>query len=141
MKKIALACLISLLGGCATISGSAGVNWANQNPGQLPDYENSRQQAEVAIKDLLKDPDSAQFRNWTPFFKTLYNYGLSAAGNYEPLWTICVEVNAKNSYGGYAGHSWYYVKFRNGKPVNDSLGIGEGEYDCTHGPQDPNRKI
>jgi hypothetical protein len=139
MKKIVFAILILVLNGCATLAGSAGVNWRNQNPGKLPDYSNAKALAELAIKELLKDPDSALFKNWTPFFKTLYNYGLGAAGNYEPLWAICVQVNAKNSFGGYNGYTWYYVKFRNGVAVNDSLGIGEGEYDCTHGPVDPAR--
>lgn len=132
--------LLLALSGCASMLGSAGVNWKQQHPMNLPDYEQAKQDAISSIQYTLKDPDSAKFRNWTPFFKTLYNYGVSSVGNYEPLWTICVEVNAKNSYGGYSGYSWFYVKFRDGKPVQDSLGVGEGEYDCTHGPQDPNRR-
>lgn len=131
---------VAIISGCATLVGSAGVNWSEQHPGKIPDYENAKIQAEEAIKNVLKDPNSAQFRNWTPFFKTLYNFGLGAAGKYEPLWAICVQVNAKNSYGGYAGDHWYYVKFRDGLAVRDSLGVGQGEYDCTHAPKDPSRQ-
>lgn len=137
-RTVVLVAAYILLSGCATLMGSAGVNWSAKNPGALPDYETAKVEAEKAIRDTLKDPDSAQFRNWTPFFKTLYNYGL--AGNAEALWAICAQVNAKNSYGGYAGHRWMYVKFRNGTAVRDSLGIGESEYDCTHGPADRTRK-
>jgi hypothetical protein len=119
--------------------GSAGVNWAAQDPGPVPELEDAKLQAMDAIRGSLKDPDSAQFRDWTPFFKNLYNYGFAGAGHYEPLWQLCVEVNAKNSFGGYTGYTWMYVKFRDGKAVRDSLGVGEGLYDCTHGPKDPAR--
>jgi hypothetical protein len=127
------------LSGCASMAGSAGVNWSAMNPGPTPNYENAKSQAMSAIRRMLKDPDSAQFRDSTPFFKTLYNYGLGAAGSYEPLWAICIEVNAKNSYGGYNGFKYWYVKFRNGEAVRDSLGVGEGEYDCRNGPSDGTR--
>ena len=127
------------LSGCATMAGSAGVNWGSQNPGPIPDYDDAKTQAMGAIKLSLKDHDSAQFKDWTPFFKTLYNFGLAAAGNYEPLWAICVKVNAKNSYGGYSGFTYWFVKFRSGKAIQESLGVSEGQYDCTHGPSDPKR--
>lgn len=146
MKKLSIArnsviiATLVWLSGCAVMMGSAGVNWSAQNPGLVPNYEAAKADAEAAIRDTLKDPDSAQFRNWTPFFKTLYNYGLAGAGNAEPLWAICAEVNAKNSYGGYAGHRWMYVKFRNGVAVRDSLGVGESEYDCTRGLANKTRK-
>lgn len=44
-----------------------------------------------SIKNRLKDPDSAQFRN------TFFHYGSSLV----PV--TCGEVNSKNSFGGYAG--------------------------------------
>jgi hypothetical protein len=125
--------------GCASMAGSAGVNWSAMNPGPTPNYEDVKNQAMKAIKRSLKDPNSAQFRDTTPIFKTLYNYGFGAAGSYEPLWTICVEVNAKNSFGGYNGFKYWFVKFRNGQAVQDSLGVSEGEYDCRNGPVDPDR--
>lgn len=43
-----------------------------------------------ALKEILKDPESAQFRN-----VQLKSYAGGAV--------ICGEVNAKNSYGGYIG--------------------------------------
>jgi hypothetical protein len=44
-----------------------------------------------ALKEKLKDPDSAQFRNL--WFGSDKQYGNS----------LCGEMNAKNSYGGYTG--------------------------------------
>ena len=131
---------LASISGCASVAGSAGVNWAAQNPGPTPDFENAKTQAMEEIRRQLKDPDSAQFRTWTPFFKMLYNYGFGAVGQYEPLWALCAEVNAKNSYGGYAGFTWWYVKFRDGRTVRDSIGVGPGEYECRNGPADPSRR-
>jgi hypothetical protein len=120
--------------GCASMGGSAGVDWAAMNPGAVPDYNEANSQAKDAIRHFLKDPDSAQFRSTTPFFKTLYNFGFGAAGSYEPLWAMCIEVNAKNSYGGYTGYQNWLVKFRNGQAVRDELGVMRADYDCQNGP-------
>lgn len=130
-----------LLSGCATVAGSAGVNWAAMNPGKAPEYENAKSQAKDAIQRFLKDPGSAQFRDSTPFFKTLYNFGLASAGNPEPLWAMCIEVNAKNSYGGYTGYQNWLVKFRNGTAVRNELGVMHAEYDCKTGPNQANRLV
>jgi hypothetical protein len=131
---------VGALPGCASVAGSAGVNWASAQPGAIPNYEDSKTQAMEAIRLRLKDPDSAQFRNWGPFFKTLYNYGFGAVGRFDPLWAICAEVNAKNSYGGYSGFSYWFVKFRNGRAITDELGVNKGDYDCINGPSDPARR-
>lgn len=48
-----------------------------------------RGQAEA--KALLKDPDSAQFRN--------VHIGIDILGNKK----VCGEINAKNAFGGYTG--------------------------------------
>lgn len=129
----------SVLTGCAAMMGSAGVNWRAMNPGPVPDAQLAQDQAKQAILLALKDPDSAQFRSPTPFFKTLYNFGMASVGNNEPLWAMCIEVNAKNSYGGYNGYHGWIVKFRNGKPVQSDLGVTQADYDCKNGPMDSAR--
>ena len=48
---------------------------ASIDAGPKPDYETSKAQAEEVLKDVMFYPDSAKFRNWTPLFKTFYNYG------------------------------------------------------------------
>jgi hypothetical protein len=67
-------------------------------------------------------------------------YGFGAVGRFDPLWAICAEVNAKNSYGGYSGFSYWFVKFRNGRAITDELGVNKGDYDCINGPSDPARR-
>lgn len=44
-----------------------------------------------AMESVLKDADSAKFKN------------IRYAEASPDSWTMCGEVNAKNSYGGYAG--------------------------------------
>ena len=62
------------------------------------------------VKAKLKDPESAQFRN-QQFFASHITY---ADGVRVPVaYTICGEINAKNSYGGYSGYrrffSWHIL--------------------------------
>lgn len=56
-----------------------------------------RDRAISVVRDALKDPDSANF-------KDLYKVGREGE---EP--TICGQVNAKNSYGGYIGFKSFYI--------------------------------
>ena len=62
--------------------------------------------AEQMIYRLLKDPDSAKFSSWQAF--TASDGGL----------TICVMVNAKNSYGGYTGAQHYALVTEKGQLRN-----------------------
>lgn len=50
--------------------------------------------AQEDIKSVLKDPTSAIFRG--------AYYKLLAPNQYA----VCVQVNAKNAYGGYVGYAW-----------------------------------
>lgn len=48
------------------------------------------------VLESLKDPDSAQFR------------GVSIASNWAPgKASMCGQLNAKNSMGGYVGYRWF----------------------------------
>lgn len=60
---------------------------------------------EEAVKDVLKDPESAQFRN--EHVRIDYRGAL-------PI--LCGEVNARNSMGGYTGFQRFTVQ-RGGQPV------------------------
>lgn len=69
-----------------------------------------------AFEQTLKDAESARFR----------------AIKYQPTgepggWTMCGEVNAKNSYGGYSGFEPFLgMAIRDGKSMGYLiLGIGE----------------
>jgi hypothetical protein len=52
-------------------------------------------QAEAAVRDSLKDPDSAKFSG--------------EASDAGPPPIVCGRVNAKNSYGGYEGDQGFAV--------------------------------
>lgn len=57
--------------------------------------ETQRKAVEAAVRQSLKDPESARFGDITA--------GRSADGT-----TVCGQVNAKNSYGGYTGPARFY---------------------------------
>jgi hypothetical protein len=138
VAKWAAALLASgLLGGCVVADS---FDYAGIDPGPVPEYEAAKVQAQDAIKGVLKDPDSAQFRTFTPFFKMRYAYGMG--GSDEVLWTMCVDVNAKNEFGGYGGFETFVVKFRNGQVVSDVNGLFRSELTdyCVSAPADPARR-
>lgn len=65
---------------------------------------------ESQVRSRLKDPQSAQF-TWPNEF---------VAGQHQPImakpiygWVTCGTVNARNSYGGYAGPQAFLVVTRN----------------------------
>lgn len=51
------------------------------------------EEAHAAVKEELRDPESAVFRN---------THGTSVSED-GPLMGVCGEVNAKNGYGGFTG--------------------------------------
>lgn len=50
----------------------------------------------VAMDDVLKDSQSARFRN------------IKQKPSEGDIWFICGEVNSKNSYGAYAGYTPFH---------------------------------
>jgi hypothetical protein len=89
---------------------------------QIPkDY---RAQAVAYFKRTLKDPYSvrdAQITEPAVIFVGLVNGG-KAPG-------VCVQMNAKNSFGAYTGMETFAVAFRNGQ----LLGVGAPVFDtCTN---------
>ena len=80
-KKSVCALATLLLAGCAGVD-QVGPEVALPGPVQ--------QTVAQAVANQVKDPNSAEFRNWHAFES---QKGL----------LICGEVNAKNSFGGYVG--------------------------------------
>ncbi|WP_154952869.1 MULTISPECIES: hypothetical protein [Klebsiella/Raoultella group] len=69
---------------------------------------------EVAVRDQLKDPESARFKH--------SKFVSNGQGAY------CGMVNSKNSYGGYAGDTPFMVMLiNNGKPHAGFIGMGGGD--------------
>lgn len=125
--------------GCITTPELRTVDWADIDPGPVPEVDQAREAMAASLAETLKDPYAAQFRNWSPFYKTLYSFDVNAPQ--EPLWAMCVEMNAKNSMGGYVGFKRYYVKFRDGEPIMDSgvFGYGKSTGTCAEGTADDAR--
>lgn len=121
MKVILLGAISVVIAGCAAFTG----NWQAVDPGPKPDYETTVALVEAAIRDSLRDPEAGQFKNWTPLFKTYH--GLANV----PVWSICVEVNGKNAYGGYSGFApWFAHLDAEGRPIQSPAGMGEQPLQC-----------
>lgn len=75
-------------------------------------------EAREKIKEQLKDPFSAKFRNEVIFHNSDIESGIG----------VCGEVNAKNSYGAYGGFERYYYSFGK-KAETVSSAISEGVFD------------
>lgn len=97
------------LGGCTS---------AFKKPDQNADYgitpTNIREQVTTHFSQILKDPDSAKYNIGKPR-KTYVNQGLIYGGTVAfTAYMVPVEVNAKNSFGGYVGFKPYMTFFKNG---------------------------
>lgn len=69
-----------------------------------------------ALEDHLKDSESARFR------------GFRQSKPENGVWTLCGEVNAKNSYGAYSGFEPFLViAGKEGKAPIAYVAIGVGE--------------
>jgi uncharacterized protein YcfL len=86
MNKVILT--VSLFLFLATACSKKQEEQLNQkNNKEIVNVETELDKAKKEIKSILTDPDSAQFRSV-----------------FEDKTSICVEVNAKNQMGGYAGY-------------------------------------
>lgn len=97
------------------------INLETADVGTKP--SNYKKNVENAIRDQLKDPDSAKFSGMTTPRKEVMVENRDFVYGYS----TCVYVNAKNSYGGYAGKELYWAFLRDNqvlrvKNTNDSFG-------------------
>ncbi len=129
MYKIlfALVCFVSILylGGCASLPAKLPTNEEIQQAdyGQ-PNGGFSKGDAEKIAKVLvtydLKDPDSAKYivSNMYPgYMKSSF----LKDGKVHYGYLLDVDVNAKNSYGGYTGYKRNRFLFRNGDLIGQCL--------------------
>ena len=94
LKKIAILCVTTLVGACA----SPDMPRQQTTPiprGEKPGSSEAQQLVMPYLKRSLKD---YQFISGPhPTIAT------NLSGEFQEVWMICVEYNAKNSYGGYIG--------------------------------------
>lgn len=101
MKKLLfVALVIGLIGGCSKSKEEIAAEQKAKIDAQVKaEKEADLKKVQEAVKYMLKDGESARFRN--------------VVGN-------CGEVNAKNSYGAYDGFSRFVYKRDNGNVVFDN---------------------
>jgi hypothetical protein len=110
MRKIHYLLVASL-----TLSACAGIrhnveDWPAIDCGPKPDMAVLQPEVESRISESLIDPESARFTGWTEPFKSLNSF--LSTDPIEGIWQFCVNVNAKNRFGGYVGASTFMVKVR-----------------------------
>jgi len=105
MKKISAGIAVLALAGC--VSNDTPVN-AKPTAASTAD----RNLVAATIAQNLKDPESAQFRNWRA-------YQLSNGHR-----VICAELNAKNGFGGYVGFEPAYARLSGSRVLTAQHGDG-----------------
>ena len=128
MKKILGAALLVIstlaITACAPKPPSL-VAISTANYGSLPsDYQ---QQIKDRISSVLKDPESARYAFEPPFKGYSQDGSMSSTGGGVTYGYVAgVQVNAKNSYGGYTGNQLYVFIFSNGVMYDTSANFSFG---------------
>lgn len=99
---------------------------AFQQPRSDADYgavPGDYQQLIVAYyQDILKDPESAKYKFELPQ-RAYGNTGLAYGGGVTWIgMAVRIQINAKNSFGGYTGFKPYTVFFTNGRVTGQAEG-------------------
>lgn len=78
--------------------------------------ENHRTVERAVLLSHLSDPDSAKFAKWTdgdPWIIPQSDYSVTPL----PVWVVTVDVDSKNTYGGYGGFERWMLAWSNNKLV------------------------
>lgn len=120
MNKLHFLLLLTTLTGCVVPSAMnfpikpTNIELETASYGERPNQH--KKIIENYIKSTLIDPDSAKFTNYsTPKKDWLSDNNIG--GKTYLGWLVCVDVNAKNRYGGYVGRKFYTFIFRGSKIV------------------------
>jgi len=112
-RSFVLMAVAACLCGCATN--------AEPSASEAPPPSNYRELIVASLRTFLKDPYSvrdAEIAEPRTMFVGLLNGGMAQA--------VCVRLNAKNSYGAYAGLQTYAFVFKDGRAVV----VGHLTYGC-----------
>ena len=115
MNKNAILIFLGLLflSGCATTNSTyapTDEEIAKANYGEKPTQY--KQKIEAYVKSSLFDPESAQFTNYSAPKKDWLSKFEGFGGVKYFGWLVCVDVNAKNHYGGYVGRERNFFIFQ-----------------------------
>lgn len=106
----------SLMSGCGTLYESRKDKLLQNAPLEDWGASPSEQHQEIEKKyilSVLKDPSSAQLQ-WTELQRAIIPSGI-ASPTPQLIWLSTVNVNAKNSYGGFTGAKPYKFAWVNGE--------------------------
>lgn len=114
VHRLLIILIFSIMTGCA--SGPTQQDIANADYGSAVSQDHAETRIKQYFNGTLKDPSSAQYQ----FSQVQKGYIIGSAAEGKPLFAgyiISVNVNAKNSYGGYTGNQGYQFLFQNGALV------------------------
>ena len=115
MRLIAVMVLsIFLLSGCVSPPTQQDIQSADY--GLAVDQEVAETAAKAFFNTRLKDPESARY-SFSPLYKGYIPGSRMRGKNLEVGYLLDVNVNAKNSYGGYVGAKPYKFLIRNDQVV------------------------
>ena len=106
---------VAILVGCATPSME---EMSNADYGPYPtEYE---QAVKNVMNQQLKDPDSAKYQFDVPRKGWYCNAAYRGQWGSKKVYgyIVAVQVNAKNSFGGYTGSEQYYFMIRDGRVLD-----------------------
>lgn len=111
LRRLAIVSAFCFMAGCA--SGPTPQDIASADYGSSIPQAQAEERVRQYFNGSLKDPMSAQYQ----FSQVSKGYIVGGAVEGRPLYAgyiISVNVNAKNSYGGYTGNQAYQFLFQNG---------------------------
>lgn len=103
------------LGGCATPPPTVDEQ-QNAYYGEQPDYQWAKAEARELVKDYLKDAESARYE-WLDLERGYIQHHGADGSGIEYGYVLNAKINAKNSFGAYAGFRNYRFLFRDGELV------------------------
>ena len=110
LLRTALTCALLLVVSCATVPTGQILDEA----GPMPTPEQAEGLILRHLARALRDPEG--MKSFSVLTQPEVVTGTNAGKNYERAWLVCVEYNAKNAYGGYAGLTTeeYVMRFAGG---------------------------
>lgn len=121
--KLAIYILSMALFGCATELQRKDMEadaWTSTLPDANADYGSYPSDYQEIIKKYLtrnlKDPESARYSEYT---KPRKEHAVENVNKKQAIYgySVCVLINAKNSYGGYTGNHQYWFLIKNSQVI------------------------
>ncbi len=118
MKQLSILLIAGILCGCAVSPSMTHPVEPNKDDLSKFKYGETPIEYKKIVEDYVKagliDPESAQFTRFSNPKKDWLSDN-EIGGNVYIGWLVCVEVNAKNKFGGYAGRKTYTLILKDNK--------------------------